>query len=559
MTKHRPTFVAVLLALLFIAWPALPARAEARVDELQVDAQLDRTGVLTVQSTFTGADLGSSLQLRLPGRTPLGDLRHFVHRIGDVAVTAQDRELPHAVDKDGADTVITFDPGKAGGEPITLRYTVRGTTSTPAGQDATRTFAWALVQGLNVDVDRVRGSLTLPAVPVDFTCRAGDRATLRHCAMWSVDRHTSDRATFEDGPLPAGQVIDVTAGQPAAQVASTAQVETRWTLDRAFALTVPTAVGSIAVLLLGAIALWVWHRRVGRDELAQRAPTVIGEFHPVAEGVSEFRLVEDVRPGQVGTVADESVDPIDVTATIIDLAVRGHLRIDQLDVPGGIDWTFTRRDASEAALRPYERMLLDLVAPADGEPALVSGIRTTVGPHVRELREALYQDVVEEGWFSRRPDAARTDSRTIGAGLLVVGLVATALLAWLTSWGLVGVAIIAVGVASLFVAGEMPRRSAKGAALLAGLHGFSAILAQQRTDVLPEGRELREISRILPYAIVLGGKDRWIDAMVAADLDESPDPDAIDWYHAPGDWHLQQLPQSLDALIASIQGHLFGR
>ena len=86
-----------------------------------------------------------------------------------------------------------------------------------------------------------------------------------------------------------------------------------------------------------------------------------------------------------------------------------------------------------------------------------------------------------------------------------------------------------------------------------------AILAQQRTDVFAPGKELEQISRLLPYAVVLGGKDRWIHALVKADPDPNPDPTELDWYHAPDDWHLQQLPQCLDALIASLQGHLFGR
>ena len=47
-------------------------------------------------------------------------------------------------------------------------------------------------------------------------------------------------------------------------------------------------------------------------------------------GQSEFRVLGDVRPGHVGTVADERVDPIDITATLIDLAVHGHLRITEL-------------------------------------------------------------------------------------------------------------------------------------------------------------------------------------------------------------------------------------
>ena len=63
-----------------------------------------------------------------------------------------------------------------------------------------------------------------------------------------------------------------------------------------------------------------------------------------------------------------------------------------------------------------------------------------------------------------------------------------------------------------------------------------------------------------PYAVVLGGKDRWLQAMVQADDDvDAPDPTAIDWYHAPATWHLQDLPVSLTPFISTVQGVLFGR
>ena len=55
------------------------------------------------------------------------------------------------------------------------------------------------------------------------------------------------------------------------------------------------------------------------------------------------------------------------------------------------------------------------------------------------------------------------------------------------------------------------------------------------TNQMPAGSELREISEVLPYAIVLGGSDRWLDAMVASDADELPDSDDLSWYHGPGE------------------------
>ena len=77
---------------------------------------------------------------------------------------------------------------------------------------------------------------------------------------------------------------------------------------------------------------------------------------------------DGVRPGQVGTLVDERVDPVDVTATLLDLAVRGHLRIEELPKSSKYaegEWTFTRRSGADE-LRPYERTLLDAVAPEGG-------------------------------------------------------------------------------------------------------------------------------------------------------------------------------------------------
>ena len=48
-------------------------------------------------------------------------------------------------------------------------------------------------------------------------------------------------------------------------------------------------------------------------------------------GPVEFIPPDDVRPGQVGTLVDEQANLLDVTATIVDLAVRGWLTITELD------------------------------------------------------------------------------------------------------------------------------------------------------------------------------------------------------------------------------------
>src|SRR5204863_7869576 len=63
----------------------------------------------------------------------------------------------------------------------------------------------------------------------------------------------------------------------------------------------------------------------------------------------QFAPPDDIRPGQVGTLIDESANPLDATATILDLAVRGHLRIEEIPKEGWVghpDWRRVRRDCT---------------------------------------------------------------------------------------------------------------------------------------------------------------------------------------------------------------------
>ena len=262
----------------------------------------------------------------------------------------------------------------------------------------------------------------------------------------------------------------------------------------------------------------------------------------------------------MGTVADERVDPIDVTATVVDLAVRGHLLITELprETPfARTDWDLTRLRGQDA-VQPFEQRLLDGIAPEGGN-VLVSEVAGRVHESIGGVQDALYDEVVRLGWFERRPDATRNRWTQLALTGLIVAVVVTVLLAAFTTFGLLGLALVVLALGLVFVAQEMPARTARGSALLTGLGALRSDLLSHPTDQMPPGRELEEISQVLPYAIVLGGSDRWLDALVATDRDAQADPLDLSWYHGPAEWHLRDLPDSMRNFITTLSGSLFSR
>ena len=312
--------------------------------------------------------------------------------------------------------------------------------------------------------------------------------------------------------------------------------------------------------MLGGIALFALHRRAGMDAAAGEAVTRAAEFVPIGAGQSEFRVLGEIRPGHVGTVADERVDPIDISATLVDLAVHGHLRITELPRSSEYaptEWELSRLGTSSDALLPFERELLDGITAAG--PVTVSELPGRVSEVIGGVQDKLYDEVVRNGWFERRPDATRNRWTQTALGALIGAVVITIVLAAFTTFGLVGLALIALALGLMFVAQELPARTQKGAALLGGLGALRSDLMSYPTDQMPPGRELSELSEVLPYAVVLGGSDRWLDAIVATDLDADPDPDALSWYHGPPHWHLRDLPDSLRNFLTTLSGTLFSR
>ena len=111
---------------------------------------------------------------------------------------------------------------------------------------------------------------------------------------------------------------------------------------------------------MGLVVRLLW--RTGRDRELGAAGSSEDrrELFDRRGGPVQFRPPDDARPAQIGVLVDERADPLDVTATIVDLGVRGYLSMEETQKDGWFkdpDWKLTKLKDDAGELLTYEKRL----------------------------------------------------------------------------------------------------------------------------------------------------------------------------------------------------------
>lgn len=567
LLRARTCLAMIAAALIAVSLLAVPASAAAggsvRKDDIKLN--LDHQGVLHVHEVVAydfGAGTTEGMSRTLVSRLDYNDDYDRVFVAGTPKATSADGgPTAVAMSQSGDANVLTVGKGQqAGGlHKIALDYTISGAV-TPMGDG--EQLEWYAVSGWTVPVRTATVRVEGPGALQSAACTAGPLNSTTYCTQSSM-AHTMTSATFRQVQLPAGQVLRVSVGLPAGSTNAKPILKQQWSLARAFDVNpiTLTVLALLLVLLLGGFALLYYVH--GRDERSVRSQAGAGDHAPIVGGGEDgiqFAPPNGVRPGQVGTLLDEQADVVDVTATIVDLAVRGYLMIEEL--PHGssarVDWKLVRKHAPVADLLPYERKLFEAIFDGRDSVKLSEIRRGDFTQKLAGVRDAMYDDVVRQGWFAHRPDSVRTRWTVTGLSVVVLGVVATVLLAIYSTYALAGLALIIAG-SALAVGGQyMPAKTAKGATVLAHTIGFREYLYRaDDTDDIPESRRLELFSRYLPYAVVFDNLDQW-DDILASHTAEGAAEDNLSWYAGPAEWDMRNFGDSFHTFVITTSGAISG-
>lgn len=547
MQRLRSVWSLVLVAVLaLVAAPLAHADDEHpswRIPRYEQRIVLDRAGNadITLELDFDFArDTGRGPYLWFPLRQRVAD-NPDVWRAYDVRIVSvtsptgastevlQDIEDGNLVVRVGSENRRDLN----GVQQYVINYTVRGLVEPNAASALDEFNANVVGLGWKVPIDDVRVEVTGPAGVERVACFWGTSFD-RSCEAAS-DGAT---ATFTAGPLREGEGVQAVAGFPVGTfVGAEPRYEKRYHPGNLFPLT-PLSGGLTATLTgLGVVGLLVLARRRRDESYVGLAPgttplpgqkVAVGQVRPATVAV-QFTPPKGVTPGEVGTLMDAAADNVDVSATLVDLAVRGHLRITE---EGKKKWKFTRLDRKES-LTKAERHLLDTLFRSGRE------VRTDEmkGHGYEKLfpgtRQRLDDRVTKElKWFPVRPSATRALVWVGAVGLVLAGVVIGVVLAFAFGLGLVGLAPVFVAVALVALGRRFARRTAAGSAVLAQAKGFELYLTTAEADQIRFEEGVDVFSRYLPYAIVFGVAERWakIFQQLAAEGRYQPD---TTWYGGP--------------------------
>jgi uncharacterized membrane protein YgcG len=258
------------------------------------------------------------------------------------------------------------------------------------------------------------------------------------------------------------------------------------------------------------LAFFIWRRR-GRDP--KRRPIAV-QYEP-PRGLS---------PAEAGTLLDNSADLRDITATLVDLAVRGFMRIEEreenkfLGLVRGREYTLRRLDppAEAGELAPHERRLFDGIFAGRSGLVELSDLKEEFYTEIPRIRTGIFDRLLGRGFYHARPDKVR--AHWMVAGVLFGAVTAIGGGAMAAGFLMTPVPFVVAGV---LVAGillwfglVMPARSEAGTRALEQVLGFEEFLRRVESENLKRiiigHPEL--FDRYLPFAMAFGVERRWARA-----------------------------------------------
>ncbi len=452
-----------------------------------------------------------------------------------------------------ADTFLT------GRHDYVITYTLRGALDAYQNHDE---LYWDVTGTWPVPITAFSMSVALPSGAELMTaCYNGFSGSSEECPAFA-EENIARFATSR--PLFAFEQVTIAAGWqkglinvPPPLMVDRASISDFFTFDNKEW----GALGLSFLLSIG-IIFWSWWTH-GRDRsytslyyLTNDANEHTRPLFARKDIVVEFLPPDDLKPAQMGVILDERADTLDVTATIVDLAVRGYLHITELPKKGWFgsnDWKLTKLKDNEG-LNSFEKKVFSGLFTGGTTEVELSDLKYKFATSLEKSKDLLYDDAMKQKWFEVKPETARGIWVVVGMAMLILGIGLSILSATYWARGLAFLGFLPGSFVMMLMARSMARRTAHGSEVLRRVLGFRIYIDTAEKHMQDFNEQENIFARYLPYAIVFGCVGKWAKAFEG--LESQAAQSISGWYSGVGAFHVGSFSSGLQSFNSSVSSTL---
>lgn len=574
--NHKSLFRIFLFCVIAVL-AVLPAHAARADSGWVINDFSSRIGILSdgrihveenIKATFSDQKHGIYRDLPVVYQDQSGQR----YTIIDVLSVSQDGQTAvSAIERNGANLRIRIgDANKLieGEHNYQIVYLATGVLNSFSGYDE---LYWNVTgNDWAVPIQRSSAVVDVPAPILQSSCYAGGFGGNTPCDQKTNQGQKAE--FYQNNLLEAGQGLTVAVGfeKGAVPILTVAAPPSLLSILR-----MPlTSISFLVFLALGLAAIiGAWWKK-GRDQWYERRslfdPNQQVSTMPLGGQetiVVEYDPPQKLRPGEMGVLKDETADTLDVSASIVDLAVRGYLTITEIPKKHfwqSTDYELKRIKTADEQLLKYEKLLLEFLFEG-GPSVLVSSLKNSFYSHLRKIKDALYQNAVAKNMFTANPATVRAVGVIIGvlvllASVVIFGAMGAAmgnpgvnaylisvLMALASALAICGVVLIPVAVKA------MPRRSAQGRELYRQIRGYEEFLSNVEKYRQQYFERQNVFMDVLPYAMVFGLTDKLAKAMAKMGV-QPPPPN---WYYGVNPvFNMSAFSNSMSAFSTALSTNM---
>jgi len=268
----------------------------------------------------------------------------------------------------------------------------------------------------------------------------------------------------------------------------------------------------------------VWQRK-GKDPKIEK--TIMAHYAPP----------ENLSPAIFGVLIDQKIDMKDIVATLVDLAVRGYLRI----VEGAETLPFFQKKEyifekikDEGDLKTFERRIMKAIF---DNKSIVSTqkLRNKFYQKIPQIKKLLHKEVERTGYFTGNIENMRKEYSRVSnyiflfvfllffVWIISAAFLGTGLVRYFAQMLILSLSLVICAIIIHVFAYYMPSVTPKGLEAKWKLLGFKDYLYKAERFRL-DAETLDTFSKFLPFAIVLGVETKWAQRFVDFPYEQQ------DWY-----------------------------